>query len=251
MKHEILLIFLLATAMVLANGALANGVRTMSVQANDVLPSNSKFDYNQLTSATANLEKPLEVNNSSTFQSHAQKTGYFFHQQPYGNYSFRPVQYPLFYYLPEIKEARLRLSDTSSVKEFHDINDILNQKTEQAIRRNESNQEILAATSATMNNEVNLSSSDLSEITASSLISSARKQQLLETLIPELLNNERLFLQDRERLQKLFNDFKTSKRITSGDEIWLQKLSETYDFPSLQSSSSKIDHGIGTISQYQ
>jgi len=247
MKHEILLIFLLATAIVLANGALANGVQVKSVQANDVLPYSSIFDDNQLTSATVTPEKPFGVNNSST----SQQNGYFYRQQPYGNYSFRPVQYPLFYYLPEIKEARLRLSGTPSVKEFHDINDILNQKTEQAIRRNESNQEILVATPATLNNEMNLSGSDLSEITAASLIVSARKQQFLETLIPELLNNQRLFLQDRERLQKLFNDFKTSKRITSSDEIWLQKLSEMYDFPSLQSSNSKIDHGIGTNSQYQ
>lgn len=159
------------------------------------------------------------------YQQVQHQNGYYYPEQHLEYSPYNPPQYPLFYYLPEIRGVSLQTAD---VPEFQDINDILDKKSEQAIRKNNLNHETLSSEQYELVNESNLSGMELSNLTASRLIVSARKKQFLEKLLPILLNNPRIFHQDREKLAEMFNNLENGIKISVSDEIWLKKLVKDY-----------------------
>lgn len=216
MKYEILLVILFTSTL---------------VQANDKVPSSFSPLLEHNMEQNHFLSDEIPDNNDHI--AHLGKASYdgFYQQQDFGHYSFQPVQYPLFHYLPEVKTTVINQSAEDG--SLHDNNDALNRKTEQAIKLNHSDLQVILPEHVLSDhnerkNKVSLAGTELSDITASRLIDSARKKQHLETLIPGLLNNQRLFLRDREKLEKLSNDFKSNNKITKSDEIWLQELSQEY-----------------------
>jgi len=186
----------------------------------------------------------------------AQADGYYsyYHSYPHisGYYPVQTPQDPFFYYPPEIQEV---ISMVEKIPEFQDINDKLDKKSELAIQQNakkHAQPELggLEPDNVTAGNiepvtfdhggffvtkEIleDESSRDLgfSEITPSSLILSARKKKFFEKVIPILLKDDRIYYQDRERLEQLFNNLENGNKISAADEIWVKELLRVYRIP--------------------
>lgn len=211
MKFGILITLMFGIAIAEANGFYPYYPNTFVNQA-------------QFNTRTENLSV---VDTLPVYQQVQQQNDYYYPDQVSGYYPDQPPLYPLFYYLPEIRDVSLQTTD---IPEFQDINDILDKKSEQAIRQNNLNyeDETLSSMQDELDNESNLSGMELSKLTASRLIVSARKKQFLEKLIPILLNNPRIFHQDREKLEEMFNNMDNGIKISAADEIWLKKLVKDY-----------------------
>lgn len=216
MKIGLLLLFVLGSAIAQANGWYPYAPEIFTKQT----------QFNSLT------DNPVVFNRyRTTYQQAHQQSQYYYSGQSMGSYPYRPAHYPLFYYLPEIRNAGLQ---AMKVPEFQDVNDILDKKSEQAMLRNNQllghqkhghqkpgnlNHEILSGVQEELGNESSLSGMELSELTASSLILSARKKQMVQKIIPNnLLDNHRFFHMDREKLNNMFNDLETGSTISTDDE---------------------------------
>ncbi len=214
MKIGLLLLFVLGSAIAQANGLYPYSPGTFTKQT----------QFNSLT------DNPVVFNRYPTYQQTQYQTQYYYPGQSMGSYPYRPAQYPLFYYLPEIRNAGLQ---AIKLPEFQDINNILDKKSEQAMLRNNQllghqkpghqkpgnlNHEILSGVQEERGNESSLSGMELSKLTASSLILSARKKQILQKFTPNLLNNHRIFRQERENLNNMFNDLENDSTFSTDGE---------------------------------
>ena len=116
-----------------------------------------------------------------------------FHPTPYHLHSFyyyrpAPVQYPLFYYLSELRRNHNTVGKSGQIIEFKDVNDILNEKTEQAIRNNKLEKNNLAVEDIPIidsNKRLDWHASELSDLTAASLIFLARQKRNLNNLLEQ------------------------------------------------------------------
>ena len=213
-------------------------------EANGFYPFSPEIFVNQaqLNSRTENLSA---VDSIAMYQPVQPKNGYFYPEQLSGYNPYNPPQYPLFYYLPEIRDVSLQAND---VPEFQDINDILDKKSEQAIRQNNLNHEALLPVKYELVSDSNLSGMELSELTPSGLIVSARKKQFMEKLIPILLNNPRIFYQDRQKLEEISNNLENGNKISAADEIWLEQLVKDYRLSKQLLNDTQVNEQFEAIS---
>lgn len=105
------------------------------------------------------------------------------------------------------------------------IGDSLEKKSEQAIKHNNLSQVRDSSEESTHSSGMNLS-----QITSSSLILSARKKQFFEKLFPALLSNHNMTSRDRKRLARIAGFFEHNSAIGADDENWLKQLENNYRY---------------------
>ncbi len=147
---------------------------------------------------------------------------------------FNPYNQPL---LPASKvsaskpsEVKVNMDNALRMTEIQEFDGELEQKSEKAFRENRLNAQASRSQNQelSMESEPQLSGIELSELTSSNLIISAQKKKFIEKLLPALLSDRRILLQDRERLVLLLSQFEQGNIIDDVDERWLRQLAREY-----------------------
>ncbi|MCP3850043.1 MAG: hypothetical protein GY694_07375 [Gammaproteobacteria bacterium] len=119
-------------------------------------------------------------------------------------------------------------NDSLLMPEFQELNSQLEQKIEQAIRHNSTSVEESSVKQGELISKLSPldKQNELSQLTSSSLIVSARKKQFLEKLQPVLMDDKRVSVQDNEKLKSLWSQFGQGNNLEKSDESWLRKMAE-------------------------
>ncbi len=105
----------------------------------------------------------------------------------------------------------------------------LEHKSEQAIKSNNR-----STADEPVMQDMHSSGTNLSQLTSSSLILSARKKQFFQKSFSVLLSHQDIISVDRERLERLAENFQHNRTIDAVDEDWLRRLVNEYNLSAEQ-----------------
>ncbi|MCW8931220.1 MAG: hypothetical protein OQL19_13385 [Gammaproteobacteria bacterium] len=188
----------------------------------DIAQANGFFQEKKSISYNSVQEEPFQI----LYDSQQISTDAFIFDE------YNPHNYYNPYYQKSFSENELpNVDSVKFVPEFQEHEEsILEQKSEQAIRENSLHSEALPPIedNTLLDDKTELSGLELSQLTSSNLIVSARKKQFFEKVLPTLLSNHRVTQQERQRLEKLLRQCERGNKIVEADELWLRQLAKHY-----------------------
>lgn len=132
--------------------------------------------------------------------------------------------------LSKVSKIEINKDDPLSKSDIKEFDNELAQKSEKAFRKNRLNAEasLSIEKDELLENEIQMSGIELSQLTSSNLIISAQKKKFFDKLFPALLSDDRIIHQDRRRIELLLSQFEQDNKIDGVDELWLKHLVGEY-----------------------
>ena len=222
------------------SGVLFSGTGINIAQANGFFQENS-FQVNKDTSVYSSQAVQIQAIYDSyqmSYDDYILDTFILEEQNPHNYYNpYRQNYNPQSKSAKESFNLKKEASETL-IPEFQFFISSLDEKSEQAILHNSINVNTFSeenirfedenADRNSFENGTQLASIELSQLTGSALIVSARKKQFYEKLLPALLINYRTVSQDRQRLEQLLIHFEKGNKIAAVDELWLNQMAKDY-----------------------